>query len=146
MEKHTAKGALEGIRGWVCRDLGANQKQFNRLYRIKAGGNMRSNRPAVQARHAIELGGFGSDHHEFNFYLTVQSAAQGEIINRGSQRARDLKLIKSNWYIYQVKPTDPVKLLAREWDAEKDFETKTIFAANESMATRLDMAKLMAQD
>ena len=90
-------------------------------------------------------GGFGSDHHEFNFYLTIQSAEQGVIINRGSQRAKDLKLIKSNWYIYRMKPTDPAKLLAREWDAEKDFATKTIFEADESMATRMEMAKLMAR-
>ena len=55
MEKHTAASALEGIREWVCRELGANQKQFNKLYRIKPGGNMMSNRPAVQKRHAIEV-------------------------------------------------------------------------------------------
>jgi hypothetical protein len=137
--------ALEGIRDWVRRELGEDKNEFNKLYRIKPGGNMMSNRPAVQKRHAIELGGFGSEHHEFNFYLTVQSAEQGVIINRGSKRARDLKLIKSNWYIYRMKPMDPAKLFAREWDAEKDFETKTIFAVDDSMAMRSEMAKLMVQ-
>jgi hypothetical protein len=68
---------------------------------------MMANRPAVQQRHAIETGGFGSDHHEFNFYLTVQSTEQGKIVSRNTQRARDLKIIKSNWHIYQVNPTDP---------------------------------------
>jgi hypothetical protein len=145
MEKHKAASVLEGIREWARRELGENEKQFSKLYRVKPGGNMMTNRPTVQERHAIETGGFGSDHHEFNFYLTVQSAEQGKIVSRNTQRARDLKIIKSNFYIYQVKPADPVKLLVREWDAEKDFAIKTIFAAEESMATRLEMAKLMVQ-
>jgi hypothetical protein len=90
MEKHKAASVLEGIREWVCRELGENAKQFSKLYRVMPGGPMMANRPAVQKRNAIETGGFGSDHHEFNFYLTVQSADRGNIVSLDSQRARHL--------------------------------------------------------